>query len=76
MQFKNPAGEQMNLDEARKLDAWFDIINFWKFPEGFGLKAKVGQFALDVSQNQQYFVSEEMIEWNAGFSEVSMTKSS
>nr|XP_058146460.1 vomeronasal type-2 receptor 116-like [Dasypus novemcinctus] len=68
-QFKNPVGDHMILDEARKLDTRFDILNFWNFPEGFGLKVKVGQFASDMPHDQQFSISEEMIEWNAGFSE-------
>nr|XP_058146301.1 vomeronasal type-2 receptor 116-like [Dasypus novemcinctus] len=69
IQFKNPVGDRMILDEARKLDARFDILNFWNFPESFALKVKVGQFASDVPHDRQFSISEEMIEWNTGFSE-------
>ncbi|KAM5237904.1 vomeronasal type-2 receptor 116-like [Ctenodactylus gundi] len=40
IQFINPAGDQVNLDENEKLDVKFDILNFWNFPEGLRFKAK------------------------------------
>ncbi|KAM5238798.1 vomeronasal type-2 receptor 116-like [Ctenodactylus gundi] len=61
IQFKNPAGDQTNLDDKRKLDTEFDILNFWNLPEGLRLKAKVGFFSPHVPS--QLSVSEEMIEW-------------
>ncbi|KAM5237908.1 vomeronasal type-2 receptor 116-like [Ctenodactylus gundi] len=39
VQFINSAGEQVILDDNRKLDAEYDIVNFWNFPEG--LKQRV-----------------------------------
>ncbi|XP_076975499.1 vomeronasal type-2 receptor 116-like [Tamandua tetradactyla] len=69
MQFYNPVGDLVTLDEEKKLDASYDILNFWNFPEGFALKVKVGQFASDVPHNQQLSLSEELIEWAIGFSE-------
>ncbi|KAM5291885.1 vomeronasal type-2 receptor 116-like [Ctenodactylus gundi] len=38
--FENPAEEQVNLDVKRKLEAKYDIINFWNFPEGVRLRVK------------------------------------
>uniref|UniRef100_H0XV63 G-protein coupled receptors family 3 profile domain-containing protein n=1 Tax=Otolemur garnettii TaxID=30611 RepID=H0XV63_OTOGA len=65
--FKNPAGDPVNLDEGRKLDSEYDILNFWNFPEGLGLKMKVGQFTPYVPRAQQLSVSEYMNEWTIGF---------
>ncbi|EHB02117.1 Vomeronasal type-2 receptor 26, partial [Heterocephalus glaber] len=63
IQFKNPAGDQVNLDEKGKLDAEYDILNFWNFPEGLRLKVKLGTFSLHVPLVQQLSLSEDMIEW-------------
>ncbi|KAM5237996.1 uncharacterized protein ACOB6Z_012587 [Ctenodactylus gundi] len=38
VQFYNPAGDQMSLDDTRKLEAEYDIVNFWNFPEGLRLR--------------------------------------
>ncbi|CAH7284887.1 Vom2r60 [Phodopus roborovskii] len=69
MQFTNPAGEQVNLDEKMKLNADYDILNYWNFPEGLELKVKVGQFSPYGPFGQQLSLSEDMIEWATGITE-------
>ncbi|XP_031247067.1 vomeronasal type-2 receptor 116-like [Mastomys coucha] len=69
MQFKNPAGEQVYLDEKMKLNAEYDILNYWNFPEGLHLKMKVGQFSPYGPLGQQLSLSEDMIEWATGIIE-------
>ncbi|XP_071065785.1 vomeronasal type-2 receptor 116-like [Dasypus novemcinctus] len=69
IQLNTPAGDPVNLDEERKLEASYDILNFWNFPENFGLKVKVGHFASDAPHDQQLSISAELIEWAVGFSE-------
>jgi hypothetical protein len=44
VQFTNPAGDQVILDDKRKLEVEYDILNVWNFPEGLGLEVKVGNF--------------------------------
>ncbi|EDL75006.1 rCG64098, partial [Rattus norvegicus] len=63
MQFTNPAGEQVNLNEKMKLNADYDILNYWNFPEGLQLKVKVGQFSPYGPLGQQLSLSEDTIEW-------------
>ncbi|XP_038945840.1 vomeronasal type-2 receptor 116-like [Rattus norvegicus] len=63
MQFTNPAGEQVSLDEKMKLNAEYDILNYWNFPEGLQLKVKVGQFSPYGPLGQQLSLSEDTIEW-------------
>ncbi|XP_028715641.1 vomeronasal type-2 receptor 116-like [Peromyscus leucopus] len=70
MQFTNPAGEQVNLDEKMKLNAEYDILNYWNFPEGLGLKVKVGKFSPYGPLGQQLSLSEDMIEWATGITEI------
>lgn len=71
MQFMNPAEDQVNLDEKMKLNTEYDILNYWNFPEGLGLKIKVGQFSPFGPLGQQLSLSEDMIEWATGITEVS-----
>ena len=70
MQFTNPAGEQVNLDEKMKLNAEYDILNYWNFPEGLQLKVKAGQFSPYGPRGKQLSLSEDMIEWATGITEV------
>ncbi|XP_023563004.1 vomeronasal type-2 receptor 116-like [Octodon degus] len=63
IQFNNPAGDQVNLDERWKLGAEYDIFNFWNFPEGLRLKVKLGIFSSNAPLVQQLSLSEDMIEW-------------
>ncbi|KAM5237910.1 uncharacterized protein ACOB6Z_012487 [Ctenodactylus gundi] len=63
VQFTNSAGEQVILDDNRKLDAEYDIVNFWNFPEGLRHKVKVGTFSPRVPPSQQLTLSVNMIEW-------------
>ncbi|XP_071068895.1 vomeronasal type-2 receptor 116-like [Dasypus novemcinctus] len=72
IKFNNPAGDPVYFDDERKLEASYDILNFWNFPEGFGFKVKVGHFDSAVPRDQQLSISEEVIEWATGFSEVDM----
>lgn len=61
----------MGLDWKQKSDAEYDILNFWNFPKGLGLKVKVGTFSPNTSQHQQLSLYEHMIQWPEKFSEVS-----
>ncbi|XP_023563803.1 vomeronasal type-2 receptor 116-like [Octodon degus] len=68
LQFINPAGDLVNLDDKRKVDAEYDILNFWNVPEGLRLKVKVGSFSSHVSHDQ-LSISEDLIEWATGHTE-------
>ncbi|KAM4872911.1 vomeronasal type-2 receptor 116-like [Thomomys bottae] len=69
IQFHNPVGEQVILDEKDKLEAEYDIVNQWNFPEGLELKVKVGLFSPYAPHGHQLSLSEEMIEWAIGTAE-------
>uniref|UniRef100_H0WDK6 G-protein coupled receptors family 3 profile domain-containing protein n=1 Tax=Cavia porcellus TaxID=10141 RepID=H0WDK6_CAVPO len=71
-QFSNSAGDQVNLNDRRKLDSEYDILNFWNFPEGLRLKVKVGTFSSHALHGQKMTLSEDMIEWSTGVTEVYM----
>ncbi|XP_036024913.1 vomeronasal type-2 receptor 116-like [Onychomys torridus] len=60
----------MGLDWKQNIDAEYDILNFWNFPKGLGLKVKVGTFSSNAPQHQQLFLDEQMIKWPETFSEI------
>uniref|UniRef100_H0WCC4 G-protein coupled receptors family 3 profile domain-containing protein n=1 Tax=Cavia porcellus TaxID=10141 RepID=H0WCC4_CAVPO len=62
-QFNNPAGDHVSLNDRRKEDINYDILNFWNFPEGLRLKVKLGTFTPHVPHGQQLSLSDEKIEW-------------
>nr|XP_023415877.1 LOW QUALITY PROTEIN: vomeronasal type-2 receptor 116-like [Cavia porcellus] len=71
-QFNNPSGDQVNLDNRRKLDSAYDILNYWNFPEGLRLKVKLGTFSPHIPLERNLSLSEDMIEWATGIIEVDM----
>ena len=60
----------MNLGGREKFNAEYDILNFWNLPKGLGQKVKIGSFSANASEGQQLSLSEKMIQWAEGFSEV------
>ncbi|XP_004645016.2 vomeronasal type-2 receptor 116-like [Octodon degus] len=66
VQFINPAGDKVNLDDRRKLDSQYDILNFWNFPEGLRLMVKLGTFSSQAPNGQKMTLSEDIIEWATG----------
>ncbi|XP_042549888.1 vomeronasal type-2 receptor 116-like [Dipodomys spectabilis] len=69
IQFYNPAGDQVILNEERKLEAEYDILNIWNFPEGLEFKVKIGKFSPYAPYGHQLSVSKDMIEWAIGTTE-------
>ncbi|XP_069858195.1 vomeronasal type-2 receptor 116-like [Dipodomys merriami] len=63
IQFQNPRGDQVILDEKRKLEPDYDILNIWNFPEGLELAVKVGKFSPYAPHGNQLSLSENMVEW-------------
>ncbi|CAO2630171.1 Vomeronasal type-2 receptor 116 [Lemmus lemmus] len=53
-----------------KLDEEYDILNFWNFPNGLKQNMKVGTFSPKAPQGQQLFLSDHMIQWATGFTEL------
>ncbi|XP_042549863.1 vomeronasal type-2 receptor 116-like [Dipodomys spectabilis] len=69
IQFYNPVGEQVILDEKRKLEPEYDILNIWNFPEGLQFTVKVGKFSPYALHDNQLSLSEDMVEWTIGTAE-------
>ncbi|XP_042549959.1 vomeronasal type-2 receptor 116-like [Dipodomys spectabilis] len=66
IQFTNPVGDQVVLNEERKLQAEYDIMSVWNFPEGLGQRVKVGQFSSSRPHGQQLTLFENLIAWPIG----------
>ncbi|XP_012891355.1 PREDICTED: vomeronasal type-2 receptor 116-like [Dipodomys ordii] len=66
IQFTNPVGEQVVLNEERKLEAQYDIMSFWNFPEGLEERVKVGKISPSRPHGQQLILFENLIEWPIG----------
>ncbi|XP_028641398.1 vomeronasal type-2 receptor 116-like [Grammomys surdaster] len=63
-------GDHMSLEWKWGLIEDYDIFNFWNFPKGLGLKAKVGSFSLNAPQGQQLSLSEHLIQWPTRFTKI------
>ncbi|XP_052569840.1 vomeronasal type-2 receptor 116-like [Peromyscus californicus insignis] len=66
IQFVNPAGDLVNMNQKLKLDTEYDIFYIMDFPPNFGLKVKIGKFSGRFPNYQQLYMSDEMIEWATG----------
>ncbi|XP_027286795.1 vomeronasal type-2 receptor 116-like [Cricetulus griseus] len=62
-------GDKEVLDWKRKSHAEYDILNFWNFPKGLGLKVKVGTFSPNAPGGQKLSLSSHMIQWSTGLTE-------
>jgi vomeronasal 2 receptor len=60
----------ISLDWRHKLNGEYDILNLWNLPKGLGQKVKIGSFSANAPEGQQLSLSEHMIQWAGGFSEV------
>ncbi|XP_036032579.1 vomeronasal type-2 receptor 116-like [Onychomys torridus] len=69
-QLINHAGDQVVLDWKRKSHAEYDILNFWNFPKGLGINAKVGTFSPNAPEGQKLSLSYHMIQWATGLTEI------
>ncbi|XP_052023580.1 vomeronasal type-2 receptor 116-like [Apodemus sylvaticus] len=68
--FKSGDGSQVTLNSQGKLDAEYDIFNFVNFPNGLRQKMKVGVFSPKAPQQHQLSLSDDMIQWATGFTEI------
>ena len=71
-QFTNPVGDRVNMNQRDKLKEEYDIFYIWNSPQGLGLKVKIGMFSPYFPNGQQVHLSEDMIEWARGSSQVSL----
>ncbi|XP_048189318.1 vomeronasal type-2 receptor 116-like [Perognathus longimembris pacificus] len=63
IQFHNPAGDEVILGEQRKLEAEYDIVNIWNFPEGLQLEVKIGKFSSCTLHGHQMSLFQDTVQW-------------
>ncbi|KAM7323982.1 LOW QUALITY PROTEIN: hypothetical protein ACRRTK_016287 [Alexandromys fortis] len=64
--FTNPVGDRVNMNQKEKLQPEYDIFQIWNFPNGLGLKVKIGMFSPYFPHRQQLHLYEDAIEWATG----------
>ncbi|KAL1774385.1 vomeronasal type-2 receptor 116-like [Sigmodon hispidus] len=74
MQFVNPAGDLVNLNQKLKLDMEYDIFYIMDVSQHFGFKMKIGKFSRHFPNYQKLYMSDEMIEWATGIRQDRMSK--
>ncbi|CAO2589914.1 Vomeronasal type-2 receptor 116, partial [Lemmus lemmus] len=65
-QFTNPVGDRVNMDQKKKRQPEYDIFQIWNFPNGLGLKVKIGMFSPYFPHGQQLHLYEDILEWATG----------
>ncbi|KAL1768822.1 vomeronasal type-2 receptor 116-like, partial [Sigmodon hispidus] len=68
--FENGAGHHKVLDSQEKSDEMYNIYNVWNFPSGLRQIVKIGTFSPNAQQGQELFLSDHMIQWPTGFTEL------
>ena len=63
--FVNPVGELVNMNHREYQCTEYDIFIIWNFPQGFGLKVKIGSYYPCIPQMQQLHISKD-VEWATG----------
>nr|XP_044997348.1 vomeronasal type-2 receptor 116-like [Jaculus jaculus] len=66
IQFINPVGDLVTVNENTKIDADYDILHMWNFPRGLGIKVKIGQFSPYMNIGQQLYLSDKTKKWTTG----------
>lgn len=74
MQFLNPIGDVVIINQQAKTDAEYEIYMIWNFPQGLGVKVKIGRFYSYFLHDQKLYLYENMIQWASGYSQVSLAQ--
>ncbi|XP_051047713.1 vomeronasal type-2 receptor 116-like [Phodopus roborovskii] len=70
IQFTNPVGDQVNMNQKENQDMKYDIYYNMDFLPSHELKVKIGKFTKHLLHGQQLYVSKEMIKWNIDLSQI------
>nr|AAC53411.1 putative pheromone receptor [Mus musculus] len=63
--FTNPVGELVNMKHRENQCTEYDIFIIWNFPQGLGLKLKIGSYIPCFPKSQQLHISDDL-EWAMG----------
>ncbi|XP_051047584.1 vomeronasal type-2 receptor 116-like [Phodopus roborovskii] len=69
IQFTNPAGDQVNMNQKEKMNTEYDIHHTVDFLPKLGLKVKIGMFSQYLPYDQQLSMSEKVTQWNTDISQ-------
>ncbi|EDL02523.1 mCG1040741, isoform CRA_d, partial [Mus musculus] len=69
--FTNPVGELVNMKHRENQCTEYDIFIIWNFPQGLGLKVKIGSYLPCFPQRQKLHISDDL-EWAKGGTSVDM----
>lgn len=61
------------MNQKDKIQEEYDIFQIWTFPDGLGLKVKIGEFSTYFPHGQQLHLYDDMIEWARGSRQVGLT---
>ncbi|KAK7797733.1 hypothetical protein U0070_011548, partial [Myodes glareolus] len=64
--FTSPVGDRVNMNQKEKLQPEYDLFQLWNFPNGLGLKVKIGMFSPYFPHGQQLHLYEDVLEWATG----------
>ncbi|EDL83233.1 rCG53381 [Rattus norvegicus] len=70
MKFFNPVGDIVVINQRTKRDAEYEIHMVWNFPQGLGMKVKIGRFFSHFLHDQKLYLYEDMIQWALGYSQI------
>ena len=70
LQFVNPAGDLVNMNQNLKQDTEYDIFYIMDFQKDYGLKMKIGRFSGHLLSGQQLYMAKEMMEWATDIDQV------
>ncbi|XP_028718977.1 vomeronasal type-2 receptor 116-like [Peromyscus leucopus] len=70
IQFINPVGDLVNMNQKENQDVEYDIHHTMEFLPNLGFKMKIGKFSKHLLHEQQLYMSEEMIKWNIDLSQI------
>ncbi|XP_076778254.1 vomeronasal type-2 receptor 116-like isoform X1 [Arvicanthis niloticus] len=73
--FTNPVGELVNMNHRENQCEEYDIFIIWNFPQGLGLKVKIGSYFPCFPHSQQLHISEDL-EWATGGTSVPSSRCS
>ena len=71
--FTNLVGDRVTMNQKEKLQPEYDIFQIWNFPNGLGLKVKIGMFSPYFPHGQQLHLYEDILEWATGSRQVGLT---
>ncbi|EDM18604.1 rCG39302, partial [Rattus norvegicus] len=63
IQFVNPAGDLVNLNQKENLNVDYDIFYTGDFLQSYGIKVKIGNFFKYLTQPQKLLMFDEMVDW-------------